>query len=117
MEIAGRDTLNLMPRKAVITSEEVREALQEPLSQILRAVLDCLEEAPPEIGSDLLESGITVVGGGALLPGLDTFITERTGLPCTIDDEPMTAVARGTARFLEDLDLYSGFLSDGEDLA
>ncbi len=116
MEIAGRDTLKLMPRKAVITSEDVREALQEPLGQILRVVLDCLEEAPPEIGSDLLESGITVVGGGGLLPGFDTFITERTGLPCTIDEDPMTAVARGTARFLEDLDLYSSFLSDGEDL-
>ncbi|MBT5101820.1 MAG: rod shape-determining protein, partial [Planctomycetes bacterium] len=116
LEIAGRDTLTLMPRKAVINSEEIREALQEPLRGIMRAINDCLTTAPPEIGSDLLEQGIVVVGGGALLPGLDSFIQDQTSLPCAIDDEPLTAVVRGTARFLEDLDLYSSFLSDGEDL-
>jgi len=82
----------------------------------LRSVLDCLEAAPPEIGADLLDSGIVVVGGGALLPGFDRFITENTGLPCRIDKDPLTAVARGTARFLEDLDLYATFLSEGDDL-
>jgi rod shape-determining protein MreB len=82
----------------------------------MRAINDCLTTAPPEIGSDLLEQGIVVVGGGALLPGLDSFIQDQTSLPCAIDDEPLTAVVRGTARFLEDLDLYSSFLSDGEDL-
>lgn len=116
LEIAGRDTLNLMPRKAVMNSEDIRHALEPALKGIMRAVLDCLELAPPEIGSDLLEQGITVVGGGALLPGLATYISEGTGLPCKIDDDPLTAVARGTARFLEDLDLYASFLSDGEDL-
>lgn len=116
LEVAGRDTLNLMPRKAIINSEEIREALDDPLRGIMRTVLDCLEMAPPEIGSDLLEQGITVVGGGALLPGLDQYISKNTGLPCTIDKEPLTAVARGTAKFLEDLDLYASFLSDGEDL-
>ncbi len=117
LEIAGRDTLTLMPRKAVINSEEIREALQEPLRGIMRAINDCLTTAPPEIGSDLLEQGIVCVGGGALLPGLDEFIQTQTSLPCVIDDDPLTAVVRGTARFLEDLDLYSSFLSDGEDLA
>ena len=117
LEIAGRDTLNLMPRKAVINSEEVREALDAPLRGIMAAVMDCLEAAPPEISSDLLEQGITVVGGGALLAGLDEYIRKHTGLPCSIDADPLTAVARGTAKFLEDLDLYSSFLSDGEDLA
>ena len=116
LEIAGRDTLNLMPRKAVLNSEEIRDALQETLRGILRAVLDCLEAAPPEIGSDLLEVGIVVVGGGALIPGLDQYIKEHTGLPCRIDAEPLTAVARGTAKFLEDLDLYASFLSEGDDL-
>lgn len=116
LEVAGRDTLNLMPRKAVINSEEIREALDDPLRGIMRTVLDCLEMAPPEIGSDLLEQGITVVGGGALLPGLDQYVSKNTGLPCAIDKEPLTAVARGTAKFLEDLDLYASFLSDGEDL-
>ena len=117
IEVAGRDSLNLMPRQLVLNSEEVRDALDTPLRGIMRAVLDCLEMAPPEIGSDLLEQGITVVGGGALLPGLDQYISKSTGLPCSIDVEPLTAVARGTAKFLEDLDLYASFLSDGEDLA
>ncbi|MDP7061870.1 MAG: rod shape-determining protein [Planctomycetota bacterium] len=117
LEVAGRDSLNLMPRKLVLNSEEIREALDTPLRGIMRAVLDCLEMAPPEIGSDLLEQGITVVGGGALLPGLDQYVSKSTGLPCAIDSEPLTAVARGTAKFLEDLDLYASFLSDGEDLA
>lgn len=117
IEVAGRDSLNLMPRKLVLNSAEIRDALDTPLRGIMRAVLDCLEMAPPEIGSDLLEQGITVVGGGALLPGLDQYISKSTGLPCSIDPEPLTAVARGTAKFLEDLDLYATFLSDGEDLA
>jgi rod shape-determining protein MreB len=116
LEIAGRDSLNLMPRKAVITSSEIRDALDDPLRGVLRTILDCIEMAPPEIGSDLLETGIVVVGGGALLPGLAEFITKNTGLPTRIDAEPLTAVVRGTAKFLEDLDLYSTFLSEGEDL-
>ncbi|MBC8370839.1 MAG: rod shape-determining protein [Planctomycetes bacterium] len=116
LEIAGRDTLNLMPRKAIMNSEDIRLALEPALKGIMRAILDCLELAPPEIGSDLLEQGITVVGGGALLPGLSSYISKGTGLPCRIDTEPLTAVARGTAKFLEDLDLYASFLSDGEDL-
>lgn len=117
MEVAGRDTLNLMPRKTVISGDEIREALQEPLRLIMRAVLDALESAPPEIGADLIETGITLVGGGALLPGLSEFVTENTGLPGTIGDDPLTAVARGTARFLDDLDLYASFLSEGDELA
>ncbi|MDP6849325.1 MAG: rod shape-determining protein [Planctomycetota bacterium] len=111
VEIAGRDTLTLRPRKAVITSEEIREALREPLDSIARAVLDCLEAAPPEIGSDLLETGITIVGGGGLLPGLSSFFTQQTGLPAKLDDDPMTAVVRGTAKFVENLDLYGPVLT------
>ncbi|TAH35277.1 MAG: rod shape-determining protein [Planctomycetota bacterium] len=116
MEVAGRDTLNLMPRKTVITSEEIREALQEPLRVINRAVLDALEAAPPEIGADLIETGIVIVGGGALLPGIDRYLSKSTGIPASISEDPLTAVARGTARFLEDLDLYSSFLSEGDEV-
>ena len=116
-EVAGRDTLKLMPRKAVINSDEIRESVQEPLKSILRVVMDCLEAAPPEIGADLLEAGIVLVGGGALMPGLAEYISEHTGLPCRVDEDPLTAVARGTARFLEDLDLYGSFLSEDDDLA
>ena len=116
MDVAGRDTLNLMPRKTVITSEEMREALQEPLRIINRAVLDALEAAPPEIGADLIETGIVIVGGGGLLPGVDQFLSRSTGLPAKVGDDPLTAVARGTARFLEDLDLYASFLSEGDEV-
>jgi rod shape-determining protein MreB len=113
LEVAGRDTLSLHPRKAVVTSEEIREALREPLESIARAVLDCLEAAPPEIGADLLETGITIVGGGALLPGLDRYLTQHTGLPARVDADPLTAVVRGTARFVEDLDQYAPVLTEG----
>jgi len=113
IEIAGRDTLSLRPRKAVITSEEMREALREPLEAIARAVLDCLEAAPPEIGADLLEAGITIVGGGGLLPGLGKFLPQQTGLPARTDADPLTAVVRGTARFVENLDLYAPVLTEG----
>ena len=117
MEIAGRDTLNLMPRKAVVNSEEIREALQEPLRIISRAVMDALEATPPEIGADLIDVGITVVGGGALLPGVGDYLRDVTGLPCKIGHDPMLAVARGTAKFLEDLDLYASFLTEGAEVS
>ncbi|PCH82454.1 MAG: rod shape-determining protein [Planctomycetota bacterium] len=113
LEIAGRDTLSLRPRKAVITSDEIREALREPLDAIARAVLDCLEAAPPEIGADLLEGGIIAVGGGALLPGMDAFLSQQTGLPARIDSDPLTAVVRGTSKFVENLDIYAPVLNDG----
>ncbi len=113
MDIAGRDTLSLRPRKAVVTSEEIREALREPLDAIAKAVLDCLESAPPEIGADLLEAGITIVGGGALLPGLSRFLTQQTGLPAKVDEDPLTAVVRGTAKFVENLDVYAPVLTEG----
>ncbi|MCH2111806.1 MAG: rod shape-determining protein [Planctomycetes bacterium] len=112
LEIAGRDTLSLRPRKAVVTSDEIREALREPLASISRAVLNCLEAAPPEIGADLLETGIVAVGGGALLPGLAQFLTTQTGLPARIDDDPLTAVVRGTAKFVENLDVYAPVLTE-----
>ena len=113
LQIAGRDTLSLRPRKAVVTSEEIRDALREPLDSIGRAVLDCLEAAPPEIGADLLESGIICVGGGALLPGLGKYLETMTGLPTKIDSDPMTAVVRGTSKFIENLDLYAPVLTEG----
>ena len=113
LQIAGRDTLSLRPRKAVVTSEEIRDALREPLDAIGRAVLDCLEAAPPEIGSDLLETGIICVGGGALLPGLDKYLENATGLPTRVDADPMTAVVRGTSKFIENLDMYAPVLTEG----
>ncbi len=115
MEVGGRDTLSLKPRKTVVNSEEIREAIQEPLRVIARAVGDALEAAPPEISSDLMEIGLVLVGGGALLPGLEEYLAAESRIPARVGEDPMTAVARGTARFLDDLDLYAGFLSEGDE--
>ena len=98
-----------------LTSEEVREALREPLQLIVEAAKACLDRTPPELASDLLDTGITLIGGGALLPGLDKLLHEQTGLNVRVADDPITAVARGTAMLLERLDEYEAVLSDEND--
>ena len=115
MEVKGRDAVTGLPREVTINSVEVREALSEPVSQICEAIRQVLEQAPPEISADLVDSGATIVGGGALLVGIDRAITDRLGIATRVGEEPLTAVARGTGIFLEDLDIYSGVLfSDDE---
>ena len=104
MEVRGRDMISGLPRKIVITGEEVRNCLQEPLMAIVDAVLRTLERCDPELSSDLLENGIVLAGGGAMLRGLPTMISMATGLSCRVADEPLTCVARGTAHFLEHLE-------------
>ena len=88
-----------------ITSEEIRESLQEPLRAILEVTKISLERTPPELASDLIEHGIVMAGGGSLLKGLDKLISEETGLPVHIADDPLTAVALGTGRYLSDFHL------------
>jgi rod shape-determining protein MreB len=115
MEVKGRDSVSGLPREVTITSVEIREALAEPVAQICEAIRQVLEQAPPEISADLVDSGATVVGGGALLVGIDRAITKQLGIQTRVGEEPLTAVARGTGIFLEDLDIYSGVLfSDDE---
>ena len=114
-EVKGKDIAAGLPRKVELTSEEVREALAEPLQMIVEAVRSCLDRTPPELASDLLDTGITMVGGGSLLPGLDKMIAERTGLTVRVADDPMTAVARGTAILLEGLDEYEDVLGEEGD--
>lgn len=104
MEVRGRDMISGLPRKTVITSEEIREALQEPLSAIIETVTRTLERAEPELAADLVDNGIVLAGGGALLRGIDTVISNATGLDCRIADDPLTCVARGTAIYLEHLE-------------
>jgi rod shape-determining protein MreB len=104
MEVRGRDMISGLPRKTVISSEEIREALQEPVGAITESVTRTLEKAEPELAADLVENGVTMAGGGSLLRGLDTVIANATGLPVKLADDPLTCVARGTAIYLEHLE-------------
>ncbi len=110
MEIAGRDTISGLPRKIVITSEEIREALKEPVSAIIECVTKTLERAEPELAADLIDNGIHMCGGGALLRGMDRVLANATGLRMTIVDDPLTCVARGTCVYLEQLDIWKDVL-------
>jgi rod shape-determining protein MreB len=105
MEVKGRDLVQHLPRKVVITSEEIREALAQPVMTIVAAIKECLEHTPPELSADLVDNGIVMAGGGSLLRGVDRVIAEHTGLPVQIVKEPLLAVAKGTAIYLENLDL------------
>lgn len=115
MEVRGRDTISGLPRRATITSIEIREALAEPVRQICDATRAVLEEAPPELSADICESGVTLVGGGALLLGIQDAISDALGIPARVAPDPLTAVARGTGAFLERLDVFARVLSSDED--
>lgn len=101
MEVRGRNLAEGIPRSFTITSNEILEALQEPLSGILGAVRAALEQAPPELAADIAERGMVLTGGGACLRNIDRLFMEETGLPVIIADEPLTCVARGGGRALE----------------
>lgn len=117
MEVRGRDNLTGLPRKTEISSQEIREALQEPIRSIIDAVKRTLERAEPELAADLVDNGICLVGGGALLRGLDVVITKETGLDVTIAQDPLTCVARGTSIYLENLEDWKATMeSDIDDL-
>ncbi|MGR3318710.1 MAG: rod shape-determining protein [Candidatus Anammoxibacter sp.] len=114
MEVKGRDSIAGLPRATTISSEEVRGAISAPIGAIVAAVKSTLEKTGAELSSDLLESGMVMVGGGSLIRGIDKLIAEETGLPVKIADNPMTAVARGTGYLLENLDMYKDVLKDEE---
>jgi rod shape-determining protein MreB len=103
-EVAGRDVALGLLRRAAIHADRVQAALQRPLAQISAAVNDMLERTPPELSADLASHGVTLVGGGALLPGLDQLLEQQTGLRVTIDEDPLTTVARGAGRALGQLE-------------
>jgi len=103
MEVRGRDLVAGLPKMININSEEIREALSEPIAQIVEAVRITLERTPPELSADLIEKGLILAGGGSLLRGLDKLIAEETGLPVHIADDPLTAVVLGTGKVLSEL--------------
>jgi len=106
----GRDLVSGMPKAVEINSEEIREALNEPLSQIIAAVREALEKSPPELSADIRDRGIILTGGGALLKRLDQRLRDETNLPVNIADDPLTCVVRGTGQVLEDIDAHQDLL-------
>jgi len=105
MEVKGRDLVAGLPKTITITSQEIREAMADPLSTIVDAVRTTLERCPPELAADLVDRGIVLAGGGALLKGLDRLLREETGLPVHIAEDPLSAVAEGTGKALQELAL------------
>jgi rod shape-determining protein MreB len=107
MEVKGRNLAEGIPRSFTISSNEILEALAEPLNQIVSAVKSALEQTPPELGADIAEKGMVLTGGGALLRNLDRLLMEETGLPVIVSDDPLTCVVRGSGKALEMIEQLS----------
>jgi rod shape-determining protein MreB len=109
-EIRGRDLITGLPKTIVTTTEEIREAIEEPVSSIVDAVKVTLDKTPPELAADIMEQGIVLTGGGALLHGLDARLAAETGMPIVIANNPLHSVVIGSGRCLEDIDVLKGVL-------
>lgn len=103
MELKGRDAISGLPRTLEIDSVEIRKSLKEPVEQILEGVKHALERTPPELAADIVDHGIVMTGGGALLKGLDKYISKETGVPVILAENPLTCVALGAGKFLEEI--------------
>jgi rod shape-determining protein MreB len=114
-DIRGRDLVSGLPRTIQLTTEHVREALAEPLSAIVDAVKTTLDKTPPELAADIMEDGIMLTGGGALLGGIDQRLSHETGMPIRVADEPLYSVVIGSGRALENIDAMRGLMSLGGD--
>lgn len=112
MEIRGRDLVTGLPKILTITSQEVTEAIKEPVNAIVEAIKYTLEKTPPELSADIMESGIMLTGGGALLTGLDTLISLETGMPVNIAENPLDCVAQGTGLALENIEKWAGLFAE-----
>ncbi|MEK7668395.1 MAG: rod shape-determining protein [Gemmatimonadota bacterium] len=111
MDVKGRDLVSGIPKTVRVHSSEIREAIQEPVQQIVDAVRRALEITPPELASDIVDRGIVMTGGGSLIRGLDLLLAAETGLPIHVDEDPLTCVVRGTGRILDDPEKYRSVLS------
>jgi rod shape-determining protein MreB len=105
MDVKGRDLVSGIPQNITITSEEVRKAISEPVDSIVQAVRIALEQTPPELAADIVDRGIVLTGGGALLKGLDSLLREETSLPITVVEDPLSTVALGSGKVLDNLDV------------
>jgi len=110
MSIRGRDLVSGLPKEVVVTDDQIRNAISRSVKIIVNNIKTAIEETPPELISDIMDRGITLAGGGALLRGLDKLIAEETAMPVTITDDPLTAVVRGTGIVLEDLETLKDIL-------
>lgn len=106
MEIRGRDLMGGLPKTITISSNEVTEALQDELREVINAIKKVLQETPPELSADIMDKGTILSGGGALLKNLDQLITKTIGVPCYVADDPLQCVVRGTGKVLDNLDIY-----------
>ena len=111
IEVKGRDLVAGLPKTLTVTSQEVREALLDPVSTIVESIRITLERCPPELSADLVERGIVLAGGGALLRGLDRLVAEETGLPVYVAEDPLSAVAEGTGKVLQELEFLTKLTS------
>jgi rod shape-determining protein MreB len=109
-EIRGRDLVEGLPKTITVTSEEIREAISLPLEAVIAAVRDTLDRTPPELASDIMDRGMILAGGGALLRHLDERLRRETGIPVHVADDALSCVARGSGQFLEEIELYRGAL-------
>ncbi len=111
MDAKGRDLVSGIPKVVRVHSSEIREAIQEPIQQIIDAIRRALEITPPELASDIVDRGIVMAGGGSMIRGLDVLVSQETSLPIRLDDDPLTCVVRGTGRILEDPEKYRAVLA------
>lgn len=114
MEIKGRNLLDGLPKNVIVQASEIREALADPIASIIDAVRVTLEKTPPELSADIIDHGITLAGGGALLRGLDELISKETGMPVYVAENPLDCVADGTGKVLENIDRLHEVLADDE---
>ena len=110
ISVRGRDLVSGIPKTIEVSSDEIRQALKDPVNSIVEAVKRCLEQTPPELAADILERGIIVAGGGSLLRGIDQIIRERTNVPVNVAEDPLLSVVKGTGMVLENLKKYEAVL-------
>jgi rod shape-determining protein MreB len=114
MEIKGRDLVTGLPKTLQISSSEIRKAMSDPVSVIVNTVKSTLERTPPELASDIVERGVILAGGGSLLKGLDRLLAKETGLPVNLTEDPLSCVARGTGKILDELRVLKAITAGGE---
>jgi len=110
MEVRGRDLSNGLPRNVVVTSVQIQEAMQDSINEIVEIVKATLEKTPPELASDIVEKGIVLAGGGALIKNIDKLLSQKTGMPVYIAENPLECVVKGTGKTLEDLEKLKSVL-------